>query len=225
MVIIGFGLIICAILIAIVHTIVTWNETFIPETLNPGVPKIRQPAQTPPVEDITPSTERRVREVAKTPGRWSRLRKRLTSAAYLADLKVLMWILVAYAALAFGTYIALTLCLETGGTSTPFVIAYGVVTGSDPIPLYSDFKGHNWLYGWILFIHLLSWLFIPLIAAAALDAVYRINEEKKNKGKRDLEIIFRGIGERMGLTGATLEQFIILSVDSLSRKKGADKGE
>jgi hypothetical protein len=91
------------------------------------------------------------------------------------------------------TYVLLTLFVHIGLTILTYIllsyalpaeksagfIAYEIATGGDPYNFVGDIQSHYWTWRWILLFHVISWLIVPVIAATAVDAAFRIYEQRK----------------------------------------------
>src|ERR1041384_2860910 len=198
MVAFAFALAILAILLAIFHVLAT--DYLGAESLRVSLPA--RPPRKPiaqgadkPIVSSNRDVPRNTTDLRSTPF-WSRLAwRRLKSGIFLTDPKALLQLILIYIVLIMGTSIALLINLPADDPATAFFIAYGVATGSDPLDYRETvLQEHHILLSWLLFIHLLSWLWIPLIAATAVDAVNRINEERKGKAQRALKHMLKERG-------------------------------
>jgi len=93
--------------------------------------------------------------------------------------------LLLYLVLTVLTYFALAWSLPDKGTAA--FITYEVATGGDPKDFRGDVKQFP-LWLWILAMHVASWLIVPVLAATAVDAAYRVLESRRAElDKRELK--------------------------------------
>jgi hypothetical protein len=96
---------------------------------------------------------------------------------FLTSLTYLVATLLVYAILSVLTYLWLSFTLSNSGSAG--FIAYEISTGGDPFNFRTDLAQHVWLWRWILLFHVLSWLVVPVLAATAVDATYRLLEQRR----------------------------------------------
>lgn len=81
------------------------------------------------------------------------------------------------------------------------MISYEVSTGGSPLPFIRDIeKPFPYLWAWLLFFRVISWLIVPVLIATAVDAAYRILETRRAKALRRMRRRFRRECEREGVT-------------------------
>jgi len=78
----------------------------------------------------------------------------------------------------------------------PSFIAYAIATGGDPFNFSELAQPHPLLWVWILIVHVLSWLIVPVLAATAIDAAYRKWEERREELEVELQSEMCGVIER-----------------------------
>ncbi len=93
--------------------------------------------------------------------------------------------LASYVCLCFLTYAVLR--TELGSNQGASFITFEIATGGDPYNFKELAFSHPLLWLWILILHLLSWLMIPILAATAVDAANRKWEERL---KWDIELLY-----------------------------------
>ena len=95
-------------------------------------------------------------------------------------------------------------------------IAYTVSTGGDPIPI-TELHQFRLLYAWVLVFRVGTWLVVPVLAAAAIDASYRAFEERRRTAEVRLKERLRTVGQGAQLSGQSLEDFVQAAFDELIR--------
>lgn len=131
------------------------------------------------------------------------------------------------------TYVLLTLLFHIGLTISTYIllsyelpsdksarfIAYEIATGGDPYNFAGDLQSHYWTWRWILFFHVISWLIVPIIAATAVDAAFRIYERRHAELSATLsdrmeEIVIR----HLGLSPEDAEQFALKARQEMEKE-------
>jgi hypothetical protein len=116
--------------------------------------------------------------------------------ARLYPFKYVIILFVTYCVLFVVTYAALSGHLSEPGEA--FRIAYSIGTDGDPANAYVKVKDAPLLWGWMLIFHVLSWLALPLVAAAAVDVVLRLAEERKRKAEERMQSRLSQIATLLG---------------------------
>lgn len=68
-------------------------------------------------------------------------------------------------------------------------MAYEIATGGSPVSYMEHFKNYPFLYGWLLCLHVYSWLMVPVLIAAAIDAAHVVHQKKREENQRALRKI------------------------------------
>lgn len=113
---------------------------------------------------------------------------------FLSSFSYVLTTLTIYSVLCLVTYILLLMTLEP--QDGPSFIAYEITTGGDPFNFREVAPSHPVLWIWILFMHILSWLIVPVLAATAIDAAYRQWEERQEGLKLEVQTEMCGVLER-----------------------------
>lgn len=139
---------------------------------------------------------------------------------FLSNFSFVLVTLLGYLILSLGTY--LWIAIDLGYfVGKPVNIAYKVATGSDPLEYVGDLHQFWFLWAWILVFHVISWLVVPVLAATAVDAAYRVVEERKTRAERNLRTKLAAIGRKRGFSGLELDNFIEETLESFRlRLKG-----
>lgn len=103
---------------------------------------------------------------------------------FLSSFSYVLTTLFVYFVACFITYLALR--IGFGPDQGAAFIAYEMATGGDPYNFKELAPAHPVLWVWMLVLHLLSWLIVPVLAATAVDAAYRKWEERRQE--LDLEL-------------------------------------
>jgi len=98
-------------------------------------------------------------------------------ASFLSNLNSLLFALLTYVLIVLFTYLLLKVRIGSGHDEA--FIVYQIGTGGDPFNFADDFANNLWLWRWLLVLHVLSWLIVPVLAATAVDVVFSIREKKK----------------------------------------------
>jgi hypothetical protein len=103
----------------------------------------------------------------------------------LSDFTYVLGTLMFYIVLGLATYIVLKtrLPVETGRAG---FIAYVIATGGDPSNFAKELEIHYWSWRWVLAFHIISWLVVPLLGAAAIDVAYRMYERRRTEDHESL---------------------------------------
>lgn len=133
---------------------------------------------------------------------------------FFSNFQFLLFSLSFYIIATLGTWLALLLKFDF---KTATAIAYTISTGGDP---YSQQKtgelGWIW-WGWFFVFHVLSWLAVPVLIAAAIDSAHKFNEKSDGKAERALLGHFEEMGRDLGHSGSELDSFINSNYRSVKR--------
>jgi len=123
---------------------------------------------------------------------------------YLTNLTYVVATLVIYGFLSVLTY--LWMASKLSSTQARF-IAYEVSTGGDPFNFAAQLSQHVWLWRWVLVFHVVSWIIVPVLAATAVDATFRLWEQRRLELDRKLMAQMVGvIVEHLGLESEEAER-------------------
>jgi hypothetical protein len=116
---------------------------------------------------------------------------------FLSNFTYVLITLLSHIGLTISTYVLLS--YELPSEKSARFIAYEIATGGDPYNFVGDMQSHYWTWRWILLFHIISWLMVPVIAATAVDAAFRIYEHRRAElsatlSDRMAEIIVRHLG-------------------------------
>lgn len=119
----------------------------------------------------------------------------------LSKFSYVVGILSVYVLLSLLTCIWLTVELGTfKGLAS--IISYEVATGGSPAPFIRDIEPRfPFLWAWLLVLHAISWLLVPMLIASAVDATYRILEKQRVESYSKLREYLREECESDGVTG------------------------
>ncbi|MEK6322987.1 MAG: hypothetical protein AABN33_15040 [Acidobacteriota bacterium] len=123
----------------------------------------------------------------------------MTFGRFFESFTALLLALFFYLVLTFSTYVVLAWNLPDNGRAA--FITYEVATGSDPKDFRDDVKQFP-LWLWILAMHVVSWLIVPVLAATAVDAAYRVWEGRKAELERSER---KKYGELLDIAGISTE--------------------
>jgi hypothetical protein len=128
---------------------------------------------------------------------------------FLSNITYVLFTLFIYIVLSLLTYIWLLFQLAPQRNKAAF-IAYEMATGSDPYNFVADIQQFFFLWNWILIFHIISWLIVPILTATAVDATFRIYEERKrNLHERLFATMERIISNYGGIPEDKAESFAI----------------
>lgn len=99
-----------------------------------------------------------------------------------------------------------------------FLIAYGVTTGGDPLGFADELDGHKLVWAWLLILHLLSWLVVPVLAATAVDAAYRVVEQRRTRATKELNNQIGEVGKEIGLSDEDIRKVFDIVEKHQARK-------
>lgn len=137
---------------------------------------------------------------------------------FFSNFTRVLQMLFIYVVLCVGTYILLI--AELGPDKRAAFIAYQVATGGDPYNFSEALRPFPFTWGWILVLHVLSWLIVPVLAATAIDAAYRAHEEKKARAERALKLIIASLLKKHShLRGEALKQAVSDATETLHKIK------
>ena len=143
-------------------------------------------------------------------GNW--VGRRFSNFAFVVNL------VLGYTGLSLLTWAVVT-CLS-GDPTKAAQAAYTVATGGDPYPFTGDVNpsagGFRWLvWQWLRLLHIFSWLLVPVLIASTIDAAYKVNERKRRLAEGRSRRRLRKLGERAGLSGEALEEFVEMGLEML----------
>lgn len=136
------------------------------------------------------------------------------TARFLSDFGSVMTTLFLYLLVCLITYICLAVSFGSA-RGEAWRIAFDVSTGGEPYNHDDALKHFPTLWMWLHVVHVLSWLIVPVLAATAIDAAYRIPERKKGKAERRILRGIRKRGRAEGLTGSELDSYVAERFDEL----------
>jgi len=96
---------------------------------------------------------------------------------FLTNLTYVVTTLLGYVFLSILTYLWLAARLSSPGRAR--FIAYEISTGGDPFNFAAELYQHVWLWRWVLLFHVISWIIVPVLAATAVDATFRLWEQRR----------------------------------------------
>lgn len=105
---------------------------------------------------------------------------------FLYSLTSLMLALGVYIILCVFTFVLLRIYLDP--SQNPDLVTYIIATGGDVDTYLPILRAHNIAFYWVLIFHVISWLIVPILAAAAVDGAYRLYEQHKIKAARSVEL-------------------------------------
>ncbi|HVF57451.1 MAG TPA: hypothetical protein VM934_14955 [Pyrinomonadaceae bacterium] len=169
-----------------------------------------------------PATQQKLRDKDLRPGWPERLAHPV--GRFFSNLGWLVKTLAIYLCLTFATFLAL-LVKFWPNCQKPGFIAYEIATGGDPFNFQSDFSREDWpLWTWLLILHVLAWLIVPILIGTAADAAYRVFEDRRSRAERKLRrIIRKKAAEKLKLTGDALEEFIEGTLEELRQQSSRDR--
>jgi hypothetical protein len=106
-------------------------------------------------------------------------------ARLLSSLNALLTLLTIYLSLIIITYLLIKFSLGPGSAAE--FITYETATGGDPFNFGQQFINHPLLWHWLLFIHIISWLIVPVLTATAVDIVFHVWERKRIQLDQQIE--------------------------------------
>jgi hypothetical protein len=96
---------------------------------------------------------------------------------FLSSFNYLLIALLIYIVLCLVMYLVLNVTL--GPNAGASFITFDIATGGDPFNFKEVAFSHPVVWVWILVVHAVSWLMVPVLAATAVDAAYRKWEERR----------------------------------------------
>jgi hypothetical protein len=103
---------------------------------------------------------------------------------FFSKFRSIILVLFLYLIISLITFFALACSLYPDYRKAAFT-AFEVATGGDPYN-FSELNKFTYLWLWILSLHIISWLLVPVLMATAIDAAYRIWEERRVMLERDI---------------------------------------
>ena len=135
---------------------------------------------------------------------------------FLTNLTYLVVTLLVHAMLSVLTYFWLSFTLSNPGSAR--FIAYEISTGGDPFNFSADLAKHVWLWRWILLFHVLSWLVVPVLAATAVDATYRLLEQRRLElDRRLMSNMINVVVQELGVEEEQAERLVLKARKSMER--------
>jgi len=120
------------------------------------------------------------------------------------------------------TYVVLRATIGPGRGAS--FIAYEIATGGDPFNFKELAAPHPILWVWILILHAVSWLMVPVLAATAVDAAYRRWEQRMDELDMEVQDEMTGILQRhVGIDGDQAEEIAQELWKKMSRKLAIKK--
>lgn len=113
---------------------------------------------------------------------------------FLSSFSYVLTTLLVYVVMCFITYGVITLAL--GANKGAAFITFEIATGGDPYNFKEIAAAHPFLWIWILALHAMSWLIVPVLAATAVDAAYRNWEDRMRVLEMELQDEMVGVLER-----------------------------
>ena len=113
---------------------------------------------------------------------------------FLSSFGYVLTTLIVYLVMCFATYLVLRIGLGLGNGAS--FIAFEIATGGDPYNFKEIAASRPVLWMWMLALHVLSWLIVPVLAATAVDAAYRRWEARVQELDEALQDELSGILER-----------------------------
>jgi hypothetical protein len=136
---------------------------------------------------------------------------------FLSNFSYVLSTLLLHVLLSGITYLVLKIVLGSGKREA--FIAYEIATGGDPFNFSDIFSPHPILWAWILMFHVISWLIVPVLAATAVDAAYRVWEEKRLEVDKRLQEQMRAVVERqIGVTGDAAIQIVLDQLEEMRKQ-------
>lgn len=138
---------------------------------------------------------------------------------FFSHLGLVLGTLTCYLLFSIATYLVLVLLYHLPKMKSLW-ITYTAATASDPLPFETDLKGAPGLLIWILLFRLFSWLLVPVLIAAAVDAAYRVFETRRKLAEvRLLDYMREMAREYTGLTGVELDSFVRTQYEEMLKRE------
>ena len=99
-----------------------------------------------------------------------------STGRFLSNFGYVLTTLVIYLFFCLVTYAVLRIGL--GADAGPSLITYIIATGGDPYNFKELSTTRPVIWGFIIVLHIFSWLIVPVLAATAVDAAYRKWEDR-----------------------------------------------
>lgn len=123
---------------------------------------------------------------------------------FLSNFGYVLTTLIIYVLFSLVTYGVLRVGL--GANAGPSLITFIIATGGDPYNFKELSTTHPVVWGFIIVLHVLSWLIVPVLAATAVDAAYRKWEERVRELDTELtDEVRRLLEQHAGLTADDAE--------------------
>lgn len=97
---------------------------------------------------------------------------------FLSSFTYVLTTLLVYAIICLLTYVFVRLTL--GPNEGASFVTFEIATGGDPFNFKELAVSHPILWIWLLLVHSMSWLIVPVLAATAVDAAFRQWEDRKS---------------------------------------------
>lgn len=137
---------------------------------------------------------------------------------FFSNLSYLLTALAAYCTLSFITFLFLLWKLWPNYQKAGF-IAYEVATGGDPFNFTSAVGQYRFVWTWLLGLHVIAWLAVPILIGTAIDAAYRVYEARRQRTERILQkIIRKKAAEKLKLSDAELDDFVEQTMESFQQR-------
>ena len=133
--------------------------------------------------------------------------------------EALLYALLIYVALTAGLFLAMLWNLWPNVNDASFA-AYEIATGGDPFNFKKDWGKDRLIWTWILVLHVVSWLIVPVLIATAIDAAYRIFEQTSRAEKTLREIIGGTARNELNLSDEEAKKFMEDKLEEFQRKQG-----
>lgn len=136
---------------------------------------------------------------------------------FLSKLNYLLLTLAVYFILALFTY-AILLCTLWPAWRKAGFIAYEIATGGDPYNFFNEVANYPVLWEWLLILHLIAWLMVPILVGTAADAAFRQYEERRSETEKRLrQLIKNHARERLHLSEEDLDELVESTIEGFRR--------
>ena len=112
----------------------------------------------------------------------------------------------------YALILGITLILLMQGlpdTRKAIFITYSFGTGADPVEFQSDLQAFPpGIQYWLLGLHVISWLFVPILVATVIDVIIRELEQKRQGAGDRIKKRIRNVGRATGLRDDVLESYV-----------------
>lgn len=137
---------------------------------------------------------------------------------FFSDLNYLLKALGSYVILSLITFLLLLWPLWPHYQKAGF-IAYKIATGGDPFNFTADVGHYRFVWTWLLLLHTIAWIAVPALIGTAVDAAYRVYEDRRYRAAKTLQKIMRKKAATLGLPETEIDNLVEQTMESFKRRR------